>query len=219
MRIGRGTYLVVPLEAGPDTATYPANRYLAAAAVAGQRDYFLSYRTAMELHDMTIRPSRTAYVSTTARLSRRDLAGFQIRPVTIKPERMWGRDKVEAAPGHAVWASDVARTFVDCVDIPEYAGGITEVAAGIGLLGDSLPVESTVEAALRFGKKSVIKRLGFLLETLVPAAQSHLGPLLERVDRSPHLLDPMLPKSGGFVSRWGLYLNVSEDELRAEVSA
>lgn len=214
--LGRGAYMIVPLEAGPDSSSYAVNRYLAAATIASDRDYYLSYRTAMELHGMTLHPWRSVYLSTSSRLRAREIQHFSIRPVTVAPERLWGTVTAEVIPDHRVNVSSRARTIVDCIDRPGYAGGFADVALGLTLLGDDFVATDAVDAALRYGRVSVIKRLGVLIDLLAPQQRAAVEPLLSRVDRTPHVMDPQSPRGGRLNSRWGIWMNISEDELLQE---
>jgi predicted transcriptional regulator of viral defense system len=212
--LGRDAYMIAPLEAGPDSTSYAVNRYLAAATIAGDRPYYLSYRTAMEIHGMTMHPWRTVYVSTSARLRTRSIQSFEVRPVTISQERLWGWENIEVLPDHRVHVSTPARTIVDCLDRPEYAGGIGDVAVALSLAGTELGPGAVVDAAIRLGKVSVIKRLGVLLELTGNSPDDALKRLAERVTNAPHVLDPQQPRSGSLHPRWKVWMNVSDDSLR-----
>jgi predicted transcriptional regulator of viral defense system len=214
MSLGRGAYMIAPLEAGTDSATYAVNRYLAAATIAGARPYFLSHRTALEIHGMTMHPWRTVYVSTPARLRSRSVQSFEIRPVTIPVDRLWGWESVEVIPDHRVHVSTPARSIIDCLDRPAYAGGIGDVAIALSLAGSDLDPVLVVDAALRLGRVSVIKRLGVLLEVVGSAPDDALQRLAERVTAAPHVLDPQQPRSGSLHRRWKVWMNVTEDSLR-----
>lgn len=217
--LGRGAYMIAPLEAGPDSREYAINRYLAASAIAGDREHYLSYRSAMELQGMTVHPWRTVYVSTASRLRRREIQGFTVKPVTVPPARLWGATTVEAVPDHRVKVSSQSRTIVDCLDRPPYAGGVKDVALGLALLGGDFVAEHAVDAALRFGKISVIKRLGVLVESVVPDQGAVVARLLSYVNDTPHVLDPGLPREGRLNSRWGIWMNIPEDELRQDAAS
>lgn len=214
MSLGRGAYMVAPLEAGPDSTSYAVNRYLAAATIAGDRPYYLSYRTAMEIHSMTMHPWRTVYVSTQARLAPRTIQSFELQPVTISKERLWGWENIEVLPDHRVHVSTAARTIVDCLDRPEYAGGIGDVAVALSLAGTDLVPDLIVDAAIRLGRVSIIKRLGVLLELSGGVPDETLRRLEDRVTKAPHVLDPQQPRSGTLHPRWKIWMNVPADSLQ-----
>ncbi len=211
--MGRGAYMIAPLEAGPESDSYAVNRYLAAATIAGDRDYYLSYRTAMELHGMTLHPWRTVYVSTASRLRTREIQHFTVKPVTVAAAHLWGATEVQVFPDHRVRVSTQARTIVDCLDRPAYAGGIQDVALGMTLLGEDLAIAEAVEAAIRYGRVSVIKRLGVLTELLAPGQAVAVEPLRSWADDTPHVLDPQTRRTGRLNARWGIWMNIPEDEL------
>ena len=212
--LGRGAYMIAPLEAGPDSASYAVNRYLAAATIAGDRPYYVSYRSAMEIHGMTVHPWRTVYVSTPARLRTRTIQSFTIQPVTVKPERLWGWSTSEVLPDHRVRVSTPERTIVDGLDMPMYAGGIGDVYLALSLARETLDPKRLVDDVLRLNKVSVIKRAGVLLQLSGLASEDLLRPLADRVDRTPHVLDPQQPRSGQLDSRWKIWMNVSSDVLQ-----
>jgi predicted transcriptional regulator of viral defense system len=127
---------------------------------------------------------------------------------------LWGWENIEVLPDHRVHVSTPARTIVDCLDRPEYAGGIGDVAAALSLAGADLSPEAVVDAAIRLGKMSVIKRLGVLLELAGGASDEALQRLAGRVTKAPHVLDPQQPRSGSLHPRWKVWMNVSDDSLR-----
>lgn len=214
LSLGRGAYMVAPLEAGPDSTSFAVNRYLAAATIVGDRPYYLSYRTALEIHGMTMHPWRTVYVSTQARLARRTIQSFDVQPVTISKERLWGWENVEVLPDHRVHVSTAARTIVDCLDRPAYAGGIGDVAAALSLGGSHLDPDLIVDAAIRLGRVSIIKRLGVLLELKGEVPDETLLRLAARVTKSPDVLDPQQPRSGTLHPRWKIWMNVAAGSLQ-----
>ena len=165
---------------------------------------------------MTLHPWRSVYLSTASRLRVREIQHYSIQPVTVAAERLWGTVPMEVLPDHRVSVSSRARTIVDCIDRPGYAGGLADVALGLTLLGEGFVAEDAVDAALRFGRISVIKRLGVLIELLAPQHGAAVEPLLLHVDRTPHVLDPQSPRGGRLNSRWGIWMNISEDELLQE---
>jgi predicted transcriptional regulator of viral defense system len=42
-------------------------------------------------------------------------------------------------------------------------------------------------------------------------------PLLKHVSDTPHVMDPRIPRGGRLNSRWGIWMNISEDELLQEM--
>jgi predicted transcriptional regulator of viral defense system len=63
----------------------------------------------------------------------------------------------------------------------------------------------------------VIRRLGFLLETLEMDTPREVKRLQENLTASYAILDPLLPDEGRFLARWRLRLNVDPAEIASAV--
>lgn len=92
------------------------------------------------------------------------------------------------------------KTVIDCLDRPEYAGGIIEVAKALESI--SLNRENLIRYARMIGNKAVVRRLGYLSERMgipldlpLPTSRKYL------------LLDPTMPHQGENDSKWRLVTN------------
>jgi predicted transcriptional regulator of viral defense system len=214
VRLKPSLYAIVPFEYR-DVSDFAPNAYLVARALAEPHPYYLSHRTAMEIHRMTTQPQLTIFVCCAQRKKTEVLFGTEYRFVLRPPDAIFGTMKHWVAGGIFIQVSDPERTIVDGLAEPAYAGGIPEVGKAIQIARGNLDITRLVEYAKRRNIKAVIRRLGYLLElySLAPAElierlRSDLGPSIE-------ILDPTLPREGRFMRRWGLQLNVSSEELLA----
>ena len=66
-----------------------------------------------------------------------------------------------------------------------------------------------------FSSGAISRRLGFLLELYRMASPAQLELLRSKLTSTYDRMDPTLPKSGSFHSRWRIQLNVGIDELQA----
>ncbi len=64
-------------------------------------------------------------------------------------------------------------------------------------------------AALRMGNRAVIKRFGFIVETLGLATPQETEPWRAQLSRGYSPLDPQLPREGRYDSRWQVLVNPS----------
>jgi len=81
-------------------------------------------------------------------------------------KHFFGSKKIWIDSFNKVECSDLEKTFVDCLFKPDYAGGIVEVARAIYTSKEKIKFDKLLEYTERFKSQAVIKRLGFLLETL-----------------------------------------------------
>lgn len=99
--------------------------------------------------------------------------------------------------------------------MPEYCGGLTELAKGIWMKKEELDGNKLVAYALRMDIGAVIRRLGYLMELFQIGSPKAREPLRERLTETVVRLEPLLPAGGKFLHRWRLRLNVSMEELLA----
>ena len=106
--------------------------------------------------------------------------------------------------------------FIDCLFKPDYAGGIVEVARAIYTSKDKINYNTLLEYAKKFDSQAVIKRLGFLLETLDINTQI-IQELQQMKTASYVVLDTELPKAGKRISRWSLQQNLETETIKSSI--
>ena len=213
-RIRSGLYTLVPFEMGRATE-YVGDPYVIAREMCEGHPYFLSHASAMELHRMVTQPQFTIYVSSTMRTPPRSVHGHEYRFVMVKPADFFGLTQVWITKQQSVMVSDKERTILDALRQPQYAGGIPEVAKGLWMSREDIKIPRLLEYVQHFSSGALRRRLGFLLEFYKMASPEQLTPLRLRLTSTYDRLDPTLPKSGSFQSRWRLQLNIGTDELEA----
>jgi len=103
---------------------------------------------------------------------------------------------------------DRERALLDCFALPRRLGGLAE---GLGILEEHLhaiDIKRLVAHALRYGKVSVAKRVGYALER-VGARAAVVEPLRALPVQGQRLLDPTRPAGGAYNRRWALRENLS----------
>jgi predicted transcriptional regulator of viral defense system len=92
------------------------------------------------------------------------------------------------------------------LDHPEYCGGIDEIAKSIYFEHKELNIGKIIVNAEKMRNKTIIKRLGYLLERF---GFNEYNYLFENIELSEGYtkLDPKLPQSSTYNGRWRLMLN------------
>jgi predicted transcriptional regulator of viral defense system len=164
---------------------------------------YVSYWSALHFYGFTEQVPLTTFVATTKKKRPVTFRDFRFRFVTVKPRKFFGyrREVVGDLP---VMVADEAKAIVDSLDLPDYAGGIGEIAKALQAALDTVEVETLVGYANRVEDKSLGSRLGYLLEMLGQSAEG-----LIRSD-SPVKLDVSGSRRGETDSRWRVIVNVSE---------
>ena len=167
---------------------------------------YVSYWSALHYYGFTEQVPLTTFVATTKRKRPVSFRDFRFRFVRIKPHKFFGyrREMLGDLP---VVVADEAKAIVDSLDLPHYAGGITEISKALQAALETVDVTTLVRYANRMKDKSLGSRLGYLLETLGHPAEGLISSI------SPIKLDPSRPRTGRTDSRWQVVANISEAEM------
>jgi predicted transcriptional regulator of viral defense system len=214
--VKRGLYNLIPFELG--SATFHLdNRYALIRESLGDRPYFFSYASALDLHNLATQPSFDVYVTYSVRRKKMNIGGSTTHIVWMPPSRFFGWQELQAGGVHLM-VSDLERTLVDAVAIPGYCGGFIEAAKAYFSAKSKVDSGKLIEYARRYKKWSVLRRAGYLLEFFNIASQPTLDQLAETLPPGYSRLDPDLPKEASNNAKWGLMLNISPEELLNAVS-
>jgi len=206
----RGTYLIVPLSAGAKPH-YTEHEFVIASHLVSP--YYIAYWSALNFHGLTEQTPFTVFVATTKRAKNREILNIKYNFVTLNKRKFFGFTSVPIGT-YKVNVSDPEKTLADTLDHPEYSGGIIEVAKCLWNAREKVSLERALSYAERMGNTAVIKRLGYLLETLDMNVDGRMvSKMKESISRSMSVLDPNMPRKGRYTTRWNLLLNVSKEAL------
>jgi len=209
-----GLFQLVPFELGRER-NFAGNPFVLARALVRGHDYYLSHGTAMEIHGMTTQPRLVVTVSTVHARRPVKAGGYAFRFAVCRKRDLFGITDHWVTKQERVRVSDPERTIVDGLRRPVYCGGVTEVVQGLVMRRESVNVSLLIRYAVQLGVGAVVRRLGYLLETLEMAPSGELDSLRRGLACAYARLDPDLPAEGAYLRRWRLRLNVPREELRA----
>jgi predicted transcriptional regulator of viral defense system len=197
-RIEKGKYLIIPLDS--EKGSYTLHEFVIGSYLI--EPSAISYWSALHYYGLTEQIPRTIFLQTTARKkkSRLNVFGLDYQIVRIKTEKFYGLRKewIEEVP---VSITDKEKTIIDCLDKPQYSGGIIEVTKALktGLLNQ----KKLNEYAIKIDNLSVVRRLGYLCDKL--GLQLALPPIKSK---KYLLLDPTMPSKGPVNPKWRLIINL-----------
>ncbi|MEZ5070725.1 MAG: type IV toxin-antitoxin system AbiEi family antitoxin domain-containing protein [Bacteroidales bacterium] len=217
MRLKKGLYHIIPYEQDPEA--FVPDWHLLAQHLTKGTEHYIAYYSALQIHNLITQPS----------LKEQIVVAKQIRPSTIfikhvevqfiyhNENHFFGSKEIWMDAYNRVWCSDLEKTLVDCLFKPEYAGGIVEIARALMASKENLDFLKLLDYAMTFKSQAVIKRLGFLLETL--EIKTQITNRLHRV-KTPSfvLLDTELPKSGKLINRWSIHQNLETETIQSAIS-
>ncbi|MFW6115587.1 MAG: type IV toxin-antitoxin system AbiEi family antitoxin domain-containing protein [Chloroflexota bacterium] len=212
LRLEKGKYLLLPLEAGME-GLYTVHEFVIAAHLV--QPYTLAYASAFSFHNLFDLVPETVFVATTRRKAEVvvEKLGLRFRFVTLTPHKFFGIQTV-AMEDERVCITTPSKTLVDGLDRPDLCGGIVEVVKGVDRYarGDADWEQVTADAD-RLGNRTVFKRLGYLVELTGVEAGGWLERWRASISAGETLLDPRYGERGRFDGRWNLRLNVGEEQL------
>lgn len=216
MRLKKGLYYIIPYE--QEAQFFMPDWHLLAEHLTKGTEHYIGYYSAMQIHNLITQPSMKEQI----------VIAKQIRPSTLKikevsfqfiyhnADHFFGSHKIWIDSFNKVMCSDLEKTIIDCLFKPDYAGGIVEIAHAIYISKDKIKYHKLLEYALKFNSQAVLKRLGFLLETL--EINSGITKQLQKAKTASYvLLDTELPKSGKMISRWSIQQNLETETIKSAI--
>jgi len=212
LRLRRGLYVIVPIDAGVrGSESFIVHDFVIAAHLASP--YYVGFWSALNHHGLTDQIPRTVFVATTRPRRPLKILTSTFRFVQLAPRKFIG---IEAAnfDGTEVRISSKEKTLVDCLDHPELAGGIDEVARAVYFNHRELDWAKVRSFALKGGSIAVFKRLGYILERcgLFETYRRVLTRIV--LTEGYPKLDTVGPAKGKVSERWKLRVNVELDPER-----
>ena len=216
MRLKKGLYYVIPYE--QDAEAFMPDWHLIAEYLAKDADHYIGYYSALQIHNLITQPS----------LKEQIVVSKQIRPSTLNVKdipfqfiyhnkiHFFGIKKIWVDNFNKVICSDLEKTIIDCLFKPDYAGGIVEIARAIYISREKIKFNVLLEYIKKFNSQAVLKRLGFLLETL-EIGKEIISDLQMLKTKSIVLFDTELPKTGKIIARWSIQQNIEIETIKASI--
>ncbi|MFV1980821.1 MAG: type IV toxin-antitoxin system AbiEi family antitoxin domain-containing protein [Rhodothermia bacterium] len=208
-RVRRGTYVTVPLG-----ATVPSKWRADPWTVAHEAfsPCYIAGWSASEHWELTEQIFRSIVVITCASIRKRErrIQGTVFILKSLREEMHFGTRSVWRKQTR-VRVSDPSRTVVDILDDPEIGGGIRHCADVVAAYFESeyRSDEELLKYIERRGNRTVLKRLGYLIEALDIDAPDVIGRCRAGQSKGISALDPTVAGGGRIVKRWNLRVNVT----------
>jgi len=174
--------------------------------------------TAIEYWGLTEQIFQTIIVITSHRFSNNDfnVGGIQYRLKMTSQKAFFGlvtvwRNNVKMK------VSDPSKTIIDLLNDPSYGGGMRLVVDFLKkyLKSEHKSLGLLIEYADKMNNRTIFKRLGFLLESLVPKDTDFINECKNKISKGRSQLDPSV-KGTFYVSKWSLLIPAGFCDLDKE---
>jgi len=216
MRLREGVYWIIPYEQDPNT--YFPNWHLIAQYLVGDAGHYIGYYSAMEIHNLITQPSLVERVVVNQQIkpSILEIHGIKFQFIYHNPRHFFGGEKIWVDGFNKVSCADLEKTIVDSLYKPGYSGGIVEIAKAIYKSKDKIDYQKLYQYCERFKAQSVIKRLGFLLESL--EIKNPISEALRQIKSDSFiLLEPSYKKKGKWIRKWNVLQNMETTDITSPI--
>ncbi|PIU82721.1 MAG: hypothetical protein COS68_07910 [Elusimicrobia bacterium CG06_land_8_20_14_3_00_38_11] len=217
-RLKKGKYIIIPQELG-SADTFTGNLYLMAKEIVNTQNYYIAFYSAMKYWGMTTHPVIKMFIVTSKRQFPPKAIADKVSFVFVNKKNIWGIKSEWITKTVTVNISDIEKTIVDALSHPEYCGGITEVAKGIWLVKDKINFKRLIKYTMKYNKKTVAKRLGYIFEILGIDAGDTFTKLKTYISNRYDLLDPTSTKKSIDKNNWRLIDNIGSKQILKIISA
>lgn len=202
-----GLYFVIPL--GQSKETYSPDPFLIASKLS--KNAAVVYHSALALHGAAYSDSNRIYFFTTTLTRGFEFLGMEYVP--IQKKAAWGTEAVKRE-GVSVKTTDRERTVIDCVDRPDYAGGLEELLKSLELF-PSLDLAKLEGYLKKANKKVLFAKMGFLLERMKDpwkVSEELLSRIEKHCGKGVYYFETKKGE-GKFLSRWRLIVPANLESL------
>lgn len=216
MRLKEGVYYIIPYEQNAES--FMPDWHLIAEHLVKDAQHYIGYYSALQIHNLITQPSlkEQIVVSKQLRPSEIKIKNVPFQFIYHNEKHFFGAKKIWIDNFNKVLCSDLEKTFIDCLFKPDYAGGIVEIAKAIYISKEKIRFDTLLDYVKKFDSQAVIKRLGFVLETL-EIKNSIIDELQKMKSASYVVADTELPKTGKRISRWGIQQNIETETIKSAI--
>lgn len=158
----RGIYVVVPPTKINEDSFQP-DKYLIASKI--QKPYYLGHHTALEMHGCAYSNYNEAYIVVPPN---KKFRGFEFKNIRYRPvfnsHSQIGLKKINHK-NQTIIVSSSSRTFLDCINRPEYSGGWEECLKSLESLAGVKETELK-QLLSKIDKDMLFRKTGLILELL-----------------------------------------------------
>ncbi|MFH1101243.1 MAG: type IV toxin-antitoxin system AbiEi family antitoxin [Methanobacteriota archaeon] len=163
---------------------------------------YVSYWSALNYYNWTEQAPKTILLATTKQKKPMQVENYLFKYIKISKEKLYGYTK-ETVGDFPAFIAEKEKTIIDALDLPRYAGGISEIAHCISKAINEIDTKKLIDYAKQFPNRSMVSRLGYLSEQ----NGLKLSALKPYMSSSFVLLNPKRKQSTQWDTTWNINVN------------
>jgi predicted transcriptional regulator of viral defense system len=173
---------------------------------------YISFRTALSHYGFTEKTEKKVQLVSTRKIGKMTIGDFKTDTITLKPSRFFGHVWEE---GFLI--AEPEKALIDTLFRPDQCGGLDGFAKCLENAWSELEESKLFHYAIGFDDRSLISRLGHIIEVLELETRN-MGMLLSNRSKSYVTLDPAERRSGEYDKVWRVIINHKIDKQRIRSS-
>lgn len=217
IKLRRNLYHIVPSSA--DANTYIPDWHLVAKYLMKEREYYIGYYSAMQIHGLITQPGLKEIIVSNRQIipSSRKIQGIEFQFVTHTATRFFGFKNTWINQHEKVMVSDLEKTIVDAVTKPHLCGGMVEVGKAIYETRENVKLDTLISYLTQNDSQVAIKRYLFVCDLVgIDWTAYHEG-MLKNIGSGFPLLDTTGPDQGRKNSKFGLKINIDTETIKNSI--
>ena len=211
-RLKSGKFIIIPQEIG-NVEEFIGNWFIAAREIVNSPDYYIGFYSAMNHWGMLTQPLVKVFIATPKRqIVPKQLKGKFVF-INISKKFIWAIKDEWVTQTEKVRISNPEKTILDGLLFPQHCGGITEIAKGFWIIRNRIDFTRLKEYVKRYKKNVIIKRLGYILETLEINENNLIDNLKKDINNRYDLLDPKISSEKSYKNNWHLIDNIGKEQI------
>ena len=201
--------LLVQLEKGKYCRPNFGNNFVIANYLA--KDSAIAYWSALNHYGLTEQIPNTIFVQTDKLKHSKKVLNVDYKFIKVYPKKITGIT-TEGSGSYQFRITDIEKTIIDCFDLPQYSGGFAELVRAF--YNARLNKQKMLDYAIAVDNVSIFKRISYLSELFEMKGFKTFQKEAEKRLKSKYTyLSQFSEKTGKYLSRWKLCLNVDEKTL------
>ena len=207
IRLQKGLYYIVPLE--HNSPKFIPDWHLVAHYIMRNKNYYIGYYSALQIHKLITQPSLTEIVVTDIQMkpSNVEIQGVRFQFVYHNQSRFFGVKNTWINDYNKVFCSDLEKTLVDSFINPHYCNGIIEIAKAVYESKNIIDNKKIADYFALAGNKVAARRYVFICDLLELGSSQHENLLQNNRSGSFLRLDTLAPDEGKINTRYELKIN------------